>query len=128
MNAKLKNIAFLNAAIAIHVAIFAYGIVWMNSQPTWQLSARNSLDGVTFEVFKSNSISPTYQMVFEGARIGQELDRCSRSNCPSNVIESLTWDDSLGPGRWKIKVLQTELDIMERGLVVNGKTEIQPRR
>ncbi len=128
MNAKMKNIAFLIAAMAISAALFAYGLIWMNSQPTWQLSARNTREGVTLEVFKSNSDYPTYQLTFEGATIDQEFDRCIRNTCPRSVVESVSWDETLGPGRWKIRVLQTDLDIMERGLSVNGKTEICPRK
>ncbi len=128
MNAKMKSIAFLIAAMAISAALFAYGIAWINSQPTWQLSARNTREGVTLEVFKSNSDYPTYQLAFEGANIDQEFDRCHRNTCPRNVVESVSWDETLGPGRWKIRVLQTDLDIMKRGLSVNGKTEICPRK
>ncbi len=121
---KIATIIIVLAIIAIPiVAMFA----WMSSRSSWQISARNSPQGVIVEVYKSNNVRPTYTMVLTGRLINTEIERATRMELPAELGKTTFHDDTLRPGRWALVLDGTELDIMERALIVDGATEIAPK-
>lgn len=121
---KILPIIIVLAIIAIPIAAM---FAWMSSRPSWQISARNSLQGVIVEVYKSNNLRPTYTTVLKGQWISTEIERATRMDLPPELGKTTFHDETLRPGRWTLVLDGTELDIMERALVVDGATEIAPQ-
>ncbi|TWU05853.1 hypothetical protein Pla52nx_001741 [Stieleria varia] len=118
---KIAPIIIVLAIIAIPiVAMFA----WMTSRPSWQISVRNSPQGAIVEVYKSNDVRPTYTTVLTGQLIDTEIERATRMELPAELGKTTFHDETLRPGRWRLMLDGTELDIMERALIVDGTTEI----
>jgi hypothetical protein len=120
---KTKPIIAFLLIIAVPIIVM---VAWRWSQPTWQISARNSLQGVIIEVYKSNAAEPTYTTVLAGQTIITEVTRVNRRELPAELGCTTFHDETIEPGRWTVVVNTTEIDIMERALVVNGTTEIAP--
>lgn len=120
---KIKPIIVILLIIAVSVSVM---VAWMRSRLTWQMSARNSPQGVIIEVYKSNAAEPTYQTVLAGQTINTEVTRVNRRELPAELGYTTFHDETLRPGRWTVVVNNTEIDIMERALIVNGATEIAP--
>ena len=118
----MRNVAPIIVAIVLFV-VLAVIFAWMWSRPSWQLSAHNSPQGVIIEIYKSNAAQPTYSTVLTGQTIDTEVDRASRMELPLEVGRTTFYDETLRPGRWKVVVNETEIDIMERALIVNGTAE-----
>lgn len=102
-------------------------MVWLSSRPSWEISARNSPQGIILDVYKSNATQPTYTTVLKGQRIHAEVERVGRLDLPVELAKTTFVDETLRPGRWTLVLNGTEIDIMERALIVNGSTEIAPR-
>ncbi|MGA0199517.1 MAG: hypothetical protein ACO3NK_10440 [Prochlorotrichaceae cyanobacterium] len=98
-----------------------------SSRPLWQLSARNSPQGVILDVYKSNATQPTYTTVLKGQTINTEVERVSRTELPEKLGKTTFYDETLRPGRWTVVLNKTEIDIMERALIVDRSTEISPQ-
>lgn len=101
-------------------------IAWGSSRPSWQISARNSAQGVIVEVYKSNAERPTYRTVLAGQTTDAEVDRATRIELPAELGQTTFYDDTLRPGRWRVMLQGTEIDIMEHLLIVDGASEIRP--
>jgi hypothetical protein len=114
-------------ALVIIALPLAAMIAWMLSRPSWQMSAHNSAQGVVVAVYKSNAAQPTYTTVLTGKSIGTECDRVSRMELPATVGHTTFFDETIRPGRWTVVLDQTQLDIMERALMVDGAAEIAPQ-
>lgn len=99
---------------------------WQRSLPNWQLSAHNSPEGVVVEVFQSSQTEPNYRTILAGKTISTEVERISRTELPPELGETTFYDETLGPGRWTLVLAGTELDIMERAMMVDETIEIAP--
>lgn len=113
-------IAFVIIAIPI-----AATIAWMSSRPSWEISAHNSPQGLVIEVYESNDSQPTYTTVLTGKTINTDIERASRMELPAE--QTKFHDETLRPGRWTVVINETEIDIMERALIVDRTTEIMPQ-
>ncbi len=120
---RVKPIIVILLIIAMPIIVM---VAWRRSQPTWQMSARNSPQGVLIEVYKSNAAEPTYTTVLAGQTIITEVTRVNRRELPAELGCTTFHDETMGPGRWTVVVNNTEIDIMERALIVNGTTEVAP--
>ena len=120
---RVKPIIVFLLIIAVPIIVT---VAWRWSQPAWQISARNSPQGVVIEVYKSNAADPTYTTVLAGQTIITEVTRVNRRELPAELGCTTFHDETIGPGRWTVVVNNTEIDIMERALVVNGGTEVAP--
>jgi hypothetical protein len=120
---KIKPIIVFLLIIAVPIIVM---VAWRWSQPTWQISARNSLQGVIIDVYKSNAAEPTYTTVLAGQTIITEVTRVNRRELPAELGCTTFHDETIRPGRWTVVVNNAEIDIMERALIVNGTTEIAP--
>ncbi len=114
------------AVVLLFVLSVAAMFAWLASRPAWQLSARNSPDGVILEVYKANQNKPTYSTLLEGRTIDRDIDRVARQDLPPEVGTTTFHDETLRPGRWTLVLDGTEVDIMERALILDGETEIMP--
>ena len=121
-----KAAPIIVALVVIAISISAI-IAWMSSRPSWQMSARNSPQGVIIEVYKSDANQPTYRTVLTGQTIDTEIDRATRSELPSELGHTTFHDETLRPGRWTVVINETEIDIMERALIVDGTKEVAPQ-
>ncbi len=102
-------------------------VAWFWSRPSWQISARNSPQGLVVEVYRSNASQPTYTTVLAGQSVKTEVERVSRTELPLELGQTVFHDETLRPGRWIIMLHDTEIDIMERALIVDDTTEIAPQ-
>lgn len=123
----MRKFALILVAIVMIAAPIVGMVAWMRTRPSWQVSARNSPQGVVVEVFKSDAAKPTYTTVLAGKSINTEIERANRSELPPELGRTTFYDETLRPGRWTVVVNDTELDIMERALIVNGDAEIAPQ-
>lgn len=114
------------AVVVVAITIVAT-IAWMSSRPTWQISAHHSPQGLIIEVYKSNAAQPTYSTVLPGKTINTDIERASRMDLPEDLGRTTFHDETLRPGRWTVVIQETEIDIMERALIVDRTTEIAPR-
>ncbi len=121
---KVSLILIVLILIAIPIAAM---LAWMSSRPSWQLTARNSPQGVIIEIYKSDANQPKYRTVLTGQTIDTEVDRVARSELPSQLGRTTFHDETLSPGRWTVVINDTEIDIMERALIVDGASEITPQ-
>jgi hypothetical protein len=121
-----RSTPIIVAIVAIAIPIVAM-IAWMSSRPTWQISAYNSPQGVVIEIYKSNAARPTYSTVLPGKTINTDIERASRMNLPEDLGQTTFHDETLRPGRWTLVIQETEIDIMERALIVDRATEVVPR-
>ncbi|QDU91230.1 hypothetical protein Pla175_46500 [Pirellulimonas nuda] len=118
-----KPILVVLVIVAVCVAAL---IAWRASSPVWQMSARNSPNGVVVEVYKSGAAQPTYATVLTGKTIGADVDRATRQNLPAALATTVFYDDTMRPGRWTVAISGTTLDIMEHALIINGATQLTP--
>ena len=87
-------IVFLFFGISITVFV-----AWSSSLPSWQLSARNSPQGVVIEVYKSDAAKPTFTTVLAGKTIDVEVERVTRKELPEKLATTEFYDETLRPGR-----------------------------
>lgn len=118
-----QHTTIIAVIIAIPIVVM---IAWMSSRPSWQISARNSPQGVIVEVYKSDATRPMYRTVLTGQTIDVDVERVSRMELPPELGQTTFHDETLRPGRWTVVVNETEIDIMERAIVLDGATEIAP--
>lgn len=118
-----QHTTIIAVIIAIPIVVM---IAWMSSRPSWQISARNSPQGVIVEVYKSDATRPMYRTVLTGQTIDADVERVSRMELPPELGQTTFHDETLRPGRWTVVVNETEIDIMERAIVLDGATEIAP--
>lgn len=123
----MRKIALIVVALVIIATPIVFMITWMSSGPSWQISARNSPQGVVLEVYKSNATQPTYTTLLTGQTINIEVERVARLELPEQFGETTFHDESFRPGRWTVVLNKTEIDIMERALIVDRSTEIAPQ-
>ena len=121
---KITPIIVTLLIIAVPIIVM---VAWMRSRPSWQMSARNSPHGVIVEVYKSDAAKPTYTTVLVGQTINTEIARANWLELPAELGRTTFHDFTLRPGRWTVVVNETEIDIMERALIVNGAAEIAPQ-
>ena len=126
-------IALRKIAAVVIIAIGAIAIpmtamfAWLSSRPSWQLSARNSTQGVVVEVFRSNAAKPTYTVVLSGQEIDTDVERVTRMELPVAVGKTRFFDETIRPGRWIVVLNKSEIDIMETVMIVDGVTQIAPQ-
>lgn len=124
----MRKLTLIIAAILIIAAPIIVMVAWIRSRPSWQMSARNSPQGVIVEVYKSDATKPTYTTVLAGTSINTEIERANWLELPAELGRTTFHDETLRPGRWTVVVKDTELDILERALIVNGAAEIAPQK
>jgi hypothetical protein len=123
----MRKVTFIIIALVIIATPIVAMFAWMSSRPSWQISARNSPQGVVIDVYKSNASQPTFTTVLTGQTINTEVERMARLELPNAIGETIFHDETLRPGRWTVVLNKTELDIMESALIVDRKTEIAPQ-
>ena len=123
----MRRITPIIVALVVMAIPIVASIVWMSSRPTWQISAYNSPQGIIIEVYKSNAAQPTYTTVLPGKTIKTDIERASRMDLPEELGQTTFHDETLRPGRWTIVIEETEIDIMERALIVDRVSEVAPR-
>jgi len=121
-----KTVPAIVTLVIVAIPIVAM-IAWMSSRPSWQMSVRNSPQGVIVEVYKSNAARPTYKTVLTGQTIDKEIERATRMELPANLGQTTFYDETLRPGRWTVVLNETEIDIMELALILDRTTEIAPQ-
>lgn len=99
-------------------------LAWMQSQPYWELSARNSFEGVLVEVYQSDQSEPTYKTLLSGESIPQELTRVRADDASTEGIQTLFYDGTIRPGRWTVMVSKNKIDVMQRAMILNDKEEM----
>lgn len=124
---RIAPIIVAVVAIVVMAIPIVATMVWLSSRPTWQISAYNSPQGIVIEVYKSNAAQPTYTTVLPGRTINTDIERASRMNLPEELGQTTFHDETLRPGRWTVVIQETEIDIMERALIVDRATEVAPR-
>lgn len=102
--------------------------VWMQARPYWEISAMNSPEGVVIEVYQSDQSEPTYQTLLSGETISQELIRARPDDASIEGVQTLDYDGTIRPGRWKLVVCETELDIMTARMIIDQTTELTPHK
>ena len=115
--------------IIILVAGVAFAALWLISGPTWQISAGTTGGESTITVTTSASQNPVYTVIIEGWRVRHPISHVSRAQAANDEaigIETLSWDETMPPGRWTLKVDGVKLDIMPARLVVNDSLECAP--
>ena len=55
-----------------------------------------------------------------------EASRVMRTELPAELGETTFYDETTKPGRWTLLINDTEIDIMERAMIIDGKTSIAP--
>ena len=123
----MRKLVHITIALVLVAAPVIGVVAWMSARPSWQVSARNSPQGVVVDVYKSNAARPTYTTVLAGQRISTEVERATQMNLPPELGTTIFYDDTLRPGRWTVVVNKTELDIMERAMTVDRGTELKPQ-
>ena len=128
---KPKSVAI---GVLILVLIFTTGYFgqnwlnrWLATSPHWQISFHQSPDGGLLEVYKSNESSPTYHVLLKDQKIARNIDRVSRSELPPDVGKTVSYDETIKPGAWTVDLHGTEIQILERALILNKGTEIKPQ-
>ena len=123
----MRKVTFIMIATVVLATPIVAMFAWMSSRPSWQITARNTPQGVVIDVYKSNASQPTFTTVLAGQTVHTEVERISRLELPNAIGETIFQDETLRPGRWTVVLNKTELDIMERALIVDRKTEITPQ-
>lgn len=100
----------------------------MRSQPYWEITLRNSPGGAKIEVFKSNASRSTYDLTLAELTFAEDVHRIRRPELPAEVGVTTFHDETIRPGRWTFVVGGREIDVMERALIIDRTTEIQPKR
>ena len=117
----------ISLTLVIVVTTVVGMVAWMSARPSWQISARNSPQGVVLDVYKSNAARPTYSTVLAGQRITTEVERVERMKLPNELGKTTFHDETLRPGRWTVRLNETEVDITERALIIDRSTTITPQ-
>ena len=119
-----KFILLVTGILAISTAAILYK--WVQSRPSWQLTALNSAEGVILRVYKSDATTPTFTTLLSGRKIETESDRATRPELPPGTGLTTTCDETIKPGSWTLVLAKTKIDIMERALIIDDVTEILP--
>lgn len=114
--------------LAVFVVPLVAGILWLGSRPSWLFSASNSPEGVVVQVYRGEATEPTYTALLNAKTIPSDIDRVRLSNLPADIGTTTFADETVRPGRWTLRLADTELDIMERAMIIDGKREIAPKR
>ena len=124
---KSKSVAI---GVLIFALIFTTGYVaqrwvnrWLAARPHWQISLHQSPDGAVLDVYKSNESSPTYHVQLKDQKIARNIDRVSRSELPPDGGKSVSHDETVKPGAWTVDLHGTEIQIMERALILFGEEQ-----
>ncbi len=126
----LSNLLRLLVAIgAIYLLCFlGFTVKVLFFNPSWQLSVRNSADGVVVEIYKSDEAIPTYSTVLANRKVAREVQRCLREDLPADVGQTTFYDITIRPGRWTVMVDGAKLDIMECGLFDENDNLLAPAK
>lgn len=120
---------FVTGCVVLLIGIPTLAIVgWMRSQPYWEITLRNSPGGVKIQVFESNASRSTYDLTLAGVTVAGDVHRIRRPELPAEVGMTTFHDETIRPGRWTFVVGGREVDVMERALILDRITEIQPQR
>lgn len=125
--ARRRTIATACVVVVIGIPTVSM-LEWMRSQPYWEITLHNSPGGAKIEVFESNATQSTYDLTIAGVTLAEEIHRIRRPELPAEVGVTTFYDETIRPGRWTFVVGGREIDVMERALILDGKTEIQPQR
>ena len=113
-------------AVAAWAIVTCAFVTWLSTLPEWQMTARNSPDGVIVDVYKEHEAAPTFSTLIKGGAIVADINRVNRRQLPPGVGTTIFHDESFRPGRWTLMLGNVKLDIMQRALIVDDRTEILP--
>lgn len=120
---------FATACVVLLIGVPPVAFVgWMRSRPYWEITSRNSPNGAEIEVFKSNASRSTYHLTLAGLTFAGDVHRIRRPELPAEVGLTTFHDETIRPGRWTFVVGGREIDVMERALIIDRTTAIQPKR
>lgn len=113
----------LVAAVLFALIGFA---MYIRSGPRWELSTTNTPAGIDVEVYKEGEVEPTFKTLLSNHQSPQGLHRVNIDTFPSSAGNSTHWDETVKPGRWTVVIDGVEIDMMERALIIDKTTEIDP--
>jgi hypothetical protein len=129
----MKRRKLLTISILLLLLVFQGAFVGLRSmnkrlagRPHWQISLRYSPDGAILDVYKSVESKPTYHVILKDQKIPHQIERLSRVDLPPAIGKTLSHDDTVKPGEWTLDLYGTEVQIMERALILNRSAEIMP--
>jgi hypothetical protein len=100
---------------------------WRRSQPSWRLSAEAREGDSVVTVTTTASDEPTYTVVIKGWKIGQPFQKLLRTETASiGAIKTVSFDDTIPPGAWSVKIGDVKMNVMPARLVVNDAEEFDP--
>lgn len=128
----MKEKSQLQIALFLLIGLPILGIVlivrFISNRPYWEISLRNSDNGVIVEVYQSDDDRPTSSERLPGISVARDVERMRRVNLSPEIGQTTFYDETLRPGRWTLIIDHFEIDLMERGMDVKEVTIETPAR
>ncbi len=119
----MKNDKALNSVLLalgfVIVTLLVYSAWFIVSRPAWQLTVRNSKEGVVVVATTEVSPTPVYTVEILGASIGRPFENLRREDITSTEVRTVEFDDTLKPGLWVVIVAGVKLRIMPNRIEID---------
>ncbi|QDT69629.1 hypothetical protein MalM25_25680 [Planctomycetes bacterium MalM25] len=116
-----KHLFRIAAVLLVSTAWLWGPLLWIALQPAWEVSARNTPDGVAIEFYVEGAVAPAYSALLEGSTIPRDITRLTREEIPAEVATVAFYDDTLKPGLLRLDLAGREVTVMERCLSIDGE-------